>query len=86
MGLLECQPMTSSRDVAHDGVLCTFSIRSSPDQGKWCGLSGQVEWTVHHVQKSHLAGVTLLQPARRVAVLGQLFSLKPHLWGSLISH
>jgi hypothetical protein len=37
-------------DVAHDGVLCTFSNRSEPDRGKWCGSSGQATRTVHHVQ------------------------------------
>jgi hypothetical protein len=46
MGLLEHQAMPSFRDVAHDGVLCTFSV--SPGQG-------QVMWSVHHVQ-SHPAG------------------------------
>ncbi len=39
MGLLEYQTMPSLRDVAHDGVLCTFSNRSAPDRGKWCGPS-----------------------------------------------
>ncbi len=41
MGLLECQCMPSLRDIPHDGVLCTFSNRSAPDRGKWCGPSGQ---------------------------------------------
>ncbi len=27
--------MPSLRDVAHDGVLCTFSNRSDRDRGKW---------------------------------------------------
>ncbi len=31
------QDMPSSRLVTHDGVLCTFSNRSAPDRGKWCG-------------------------------------------------
>jgi hypothetical protein len=31
-GLLEYQALPSLRDVAHDGVLCTFSNRSTPDQ------------------------------------------------------
>ncbi len=48
MGLLEYQPMPSLRDVAHDGVLCTF------------GTSGVVvrvaTWTVHHVQNHTLLG------------------------------
>jgi hypothetical protein len=33
-GLLEYRTMPSSRDVAHDRVLCTFSNRSGPDRGK----------------------------------------------------
>ncbi len=32
MSTLEYQAMPSLRDVAHDGVLCTFSNRSDPDQ------------------------------------------------------
>jgi hypothetical protein len=50
MALLETQDMPSLRDVAHDGVLCTFSNRAAPGRGKWCGPSGQAAWTVHHVQ------------------------------------
>ncbi len=46
MGLLKNQTVPSLRGVAHDGVLCTFSNRSAPDQGKWCGPSGQAAWTV----------------------------------------
>jgi hypothetical protein len=34
MGLLEYQDMPSVRDVAHDGVLYTFSDRSALDRGK----------------------------------------------------
>jgi hypothetical protein len=33
-------------DVAHDGFLCTFSNRSAPDGGKWCGPLGQAAWSV----------------------------------------
>ncbi len=33
MGLLEYHAMPSFRDVAHDGVLCIFSNRSTPDPG-----------------------------------------------------
>ncbi len=65
MGLLEYQAMPSLRDVAHDGVLCTFSNRSASDRGKWCGPSGQAAWTVHHV-KITPCWVTLLQAGRRV--------------------
>ncbi len=31
-------------------VVLTFSNRSAPDWGKWCGPSVQEAWTVHHVQ------------------------------------
>jgi hypothetical protein len=31
MSPLEYQAMPSLRDVAHDGILCTFSNRSDPD-------------------------------------------------------
>jgi hypothetical protein len=34
MGLLEYQAMPSLRNVAHDGVLCTFSNTSAPDRDK----------------------------------------------------
>jgi hypothetical protein len=47
MGLLEYQAMPSLRDIAHDGVLCTFTNRSAPDRDKWCGPSRT---------KSHPAG------------------------------
>jgi hypothetical protein len=56
MGILEYQAMPSLRDIAHDGVLCTFSDTSAPDRGKWCGPSGQAAWTVHHVQNHSLLG------------------------------
>ena len=32
MGLPEYQAVPSLRDVAHDGVLCSFSNRSAPDR------------------------------------------------------
>jgi hypothetical protein len=56
--LLEFQAMPSLRDVTHDGVLCTFGNRSAPrdDRVKWCGPSGQVAWTVHHVKNHTLLG------------------------------
>jgi hypothetical protein len=58
MGLLleYHQAMPFLRDVAHDGVLRTFSIRSAPDRDKWCGPSGQAAWTVHHVKNHTLLG------------------------------
>ncbi len=37
----------------------------------------QAAWTVHHVQ-NHTCRVTLLQPAKRAAMLGQPSSLRPH--------
>jgi len=50
--------MASLRDVAHDGVLCTFNNRLAPDRGKWCGPSGQMEWTLNSPShtKPHPAG------------------------------
>ncbi len=58
----------SLRDVAHDGVLCTFSNKSASDRDKWCGLSGQAAWTVHHVQNHTLLGhfPSASQAGRRV--------------------
>jgi hypothetical protein len=56
MGLLEYQAITSLRDVAHGCVLCTFSNRSAPDSGKWCGPSGQTAWTVHPVLNHTMLG------------------------------
>jgi hypothetical protein len=56
--LLEYEAMPSLSDVAHDGVLCTVHlvIDQPPDRGKWCGPSGQVAWTVHHVKNHTLLG------------------------------
>jgi hypothetical protein len=34
MGLIKYQGHAFLRDVAHDGVSCTFSNRSAPDRGK----------------------------------------------------
>jgi len=60
VGLLEYQgAMPSLRDVAHDGVLCTF--RSAPDRGKWFTPSGQAAWTVQLVQNNTL--LSLSHPA-----------------------
>jgi hypothetical protein len=39
MGLLEYRAMPSLRDIAHDGVLCTFSNRSVPTGA--CGVVRQ---------------------------------------------
>ncbi len=77
MGLLEYQAMPSLRDVAHGGVFCTFSNTSAPDRGKWwCGPSGQAAWGPSITYKITPCCVTLLQPARRAAVLGQPSSLR----------
>ncbi len=51
------------------------SNRSAPDWGKWCGPSGQAAWTVQITP----CRITLLQPARRAAVLVQPSSFRhPH--------
>ncbi len=58
------------RDVAHYGVLCTFSNRSASDRGKvWSFRSGGMDRP--SPTKSLLCCVTLLQSARRAAVLDQ---------------
>jgi hypothetical protein len=66
------------RDVAHDGVSCTFSNRSSPDRGK----QGVVRQGRRHgpsiTHKITSCWVPLLRPARRAAVLNQPSSLRPH--------
>ncbi len=88
MGLLEYQAMPSLRDVAHDSgcvhLLYNSSIKIHQLAARQL-LSGQpVRYgkggrsrPVHHVQ-NHTCRVTLLQPARRAAVLGQPSSLWPH--------
>jgi hypothetical protein len=83
MGLLEYKAMPSLRDVAHDGVLCTFS-NIQPQTG----ASGVIRQGRRHgpsiTYKITPCWVTLLQPARRAAVLGQPSSLRPY-W-SHINH
>ncbi len=68
MGLLDYQAMPSLRNVAHGGVLCTFSNRSTSDRGKWCGRSGKAVLTVYHVQNHTLLGQSpaAIQAGRRV--------------------
>ncbi len=79
MGVYEYQAMPSLRDIAHEDFFCTCRNRSALEQGKWCDPTGQTAWAVHHVQNHTLLHwVTLLQPARRAAVLGQLSSLRLH--------
>ncbi len=68
MGLLEYRANPSLRDVAHDGVLCTFSTTVGQPQTRasaWCGLSGQAEWTVHHIQNHTLWAAFLDHPSSR---------------------
>ncbi len=58
-----------------------------PSASSWTGLDrasgtlrkSQAVWSVHHIQ-NHTFRVTLLQPARRAAVLGQHSSLRPYWW------
>ncbi len=75
MGLLDYRAMPSLRNVVHDGVLCTFSNRWDP------GASGVVRQGRRHgpsiAYKITPCWITLLQPARRAAVLGQLSGLRP---------
>ncbi len=64
MGLLEYQAMLSLRDVAHDGVLCTFSTRSA--QTGASDVVRQGRWNEPSIAyKIATYWVTLLQPARR---------------------
>jgi hypothetical protein len=78
MGLIEYQVMPSLHDLANDGVLCTLSNRSASDRG----ASGVVRQGRRHepsiAYKITPCWITLLQPARRAAVLGQPSSLCPH--------
>ncbi len=84
MGLLEYQVVPS----LNDGWLCTFTIYQQleiPSARSWAAparATGTV-WTrqavrpFHHVQNP-TCRVTILQPARRAAVLGQPSSLQTH--------
>jgi hypothetical protein len=55
MGLLEYQALPSVRDVAHDGVLYTFSDRSALYRGKsWSAMAGGMDRPSR--TKSHPAG------------------------------
>jgi hypothetical protein len=84
--------MLSLRDVGHAGSLCSVYVhllynRSWKFHQLAAGqlLSGQPVWYVKgrrkrpvHYVKNHTCRVTLLQPARRAAVIGQPSSLWPH--------
>jgi hypothetical protein len=63
MGLLQYQAMPSLRDVAHGGVLYTFSNRSAPDRDE-SGPSGQEAWIAHHVQNRTLLGQSPLASSK----------------------
>ncbi len=71
-----------SRCENHCNLLCTSTKNSSWEFLQLVAgqlLSGQPERPLHHKQ-NHTCRVTLLQPARRGAVLGQPSSLRPHWW------
>jgi hypothetical protein len=67
MGLLEYQAVPSLCDGAHDVWLCTF--RAAPLRATGTVRKRQAVLPILHVQ-NHTCRVTLLQPARRAAVLG----------------
>ncbi len=75
-----CLPL---RDIPHGGVLYTFCNRSAPDRGKRCGPSGQAA-RPSITYKIKPCWVTLLQPARRAAVLDQPSRLRRLHWWSTI--
>jgi hypothetical protein len=86
---VEYQAMPSLHDVAHGGWLCTFIIKQHldiPSARSWVApvrATGTVQKRqavrpVRHVQ-NHTCRITILQPARLAAVLGQPSSLRPHL-------
>ncbi len=76
MGLPEYQAMPFLRDVAHDGVLCTFSNLQTGASG----VVRQGRWHGPFIYKITPCWVTFLQLARWAAVLGQPSSLRPHWW------
>jgi hypothetical protein len=57
----------------------SFSKRSAEDRDKWCGRQGMRNGPFI-TYKITRCWVTLLQSARRAAVLGQPSSLRPHWW------
>ncbi len=61
MGLLDYQTMPALRDVALDGVFCSFSDRCARP-GKWCSPLGQGGMDCPSHIKSHTAGP--LSPCR----------------------
>jgi hypothetical protein len=78
---VEYQAMPSLRDIAHDGVQCTVHLvidQPRPGQVVWSNRAGGI--SAHHTYKITPCWVTLLQSARRAAVLGQSSSLRSHWW------
>ncbi len=87
LGLLEYQAMPSFRNKAHDRWLYTVTIWQQldiPSASSWAApvratvavRKRQLVRSAHGVQ-NHTCRVTLLQPARRAAVLGQPSSFRP---------
>jgi hypothetical protein len=88
----------SLRDKAHDGVLCTFSDRTSATGTSWiCQeiAAEQLQTTFCTASQGRWHGpsftaqispgwVTLFQPARRASVLGHLSSLRLHVVDKLL--
>ena len=79
--------MPSLRDEAHDGWLCTSALKQqleiasarsweAPVRATGTVRKRQAVRPVHHNNTSCL--VTLLQPARRAAMLGQPSNLRTH--------
>jgi hypothetical protein len=85
MGLLEYLTMPSLRDVAHDGVLCTFSIMAQPQTGASGVVRQGRRLGPSIMYKITLCWIALLQPAKRAAVLDQPSSLLPH-WSHHCDH
>ncbi len=78
--------MPSLRDIARDGVLCTFGIQEHqqqqlalPEAHSWAAPDqGKRYSTVHQVKAACMDWVTLLQPARRAAMLDRPSRLRHH--------
>jgi hypothetical protein len=82
MGLLEYQAIPSLCDIAHDGLSCKFHMEQQlniPSARSWAApvrATGTVRACLS--RKTHTYRVTLLQPDRLAAVLGQPSGLQPH--------
>jgi hypothetical protein len=64
-----------TRVTGHAFLACRSSRRCFVYINSDRSAPGRAAWTVHHVQNHALCWITLLQPARRAAVLGQPSSL-----------